>query len=58
MTGGALQYVNGRPGGPAGFTARCGELAERYGDRFLPPPLLRERAEEAAAAGGRESGVP
>ncbi|MEU6159882.1 3-hydroxyacyl-CoA dehydrogenase NAD-binding domain-containing protein [Streptomyces sp. NPDC047130] len=45
-TGGVLQYVNGYPGGPAGFVARARELAERYGDRFLPPALLVEKAEK------------
>ncbi|MGW0927390.1 3-hydroxyacyl-CoA dehydrogenase NAD-binding domain-containing protein [Streptomyces sp. NPDC002644] len=45
-TGGVLQYVNGYPGGPAGFVARARELAEKYGDRFLPPALLVEKAEK------------
>ncbi len=44
-TGGVLQYINGYEGGPAGFTARARELAERYGDRFAPPALLVEKAE-------------
>ncbi|NJQ03929.1 3-hydroxyacyl-CoA dehydrogenase NAD-binding domain-containing protein [Streptomyces zingiberis] len=44
-TGGVLQYVNGYPGGPRGFLARAEELQERYGDRFAPPELLREKAE-------------
>ncbi|MEE1754064.1 3-hydroxyacyl-CoA dehydrogenase NAD-binding domain-containing protein [Streptomyces sp. SP18CS02] len=44
-TGGALQYINGYEGGPAGFVARSRELAERYGERFLPPALLVEKAE-------------
>jgi 3-hydroxyacyl-CoA dehydrogenase/enoyl-CoA hydratase/3-hydroxybutyryl-CoA epimerase len=39
-TGGVVQYVNQYAGGTAGFAARCEELAERYGDRFLPPPSL------------------
>ncbi|ARQ67707.1 3-hydroxyacyl-CoA dehydrogenase NAD-binding domain-containing protein [Streptomyces marincola] len=43
-TGGVLQYVNGYPGGPAGFTARADALVERYGRRFEPPALLREHA--------------
>lgn len=56
-TGGVLQYVNGYPGGPAGFTARARELADRYGERFTPPRLLVAKAEsgesftDAAAAG-------
>ncbi len=44
-TGGVLQYINGYPGGPAGFAARARELAERYGERFAPPALLLEKAE-------------
>ncbi|MGW2473033.1 3-hydroxyacyl-CoA dehydrogenase NAD-binding domain-containing protein [Streptomyces sp. NPDC001665] len=45
-TGGVLQYINGYEGGLPGFTARARELAERYGDRFLPPALLVEKAEK------------
>ncbi|MEU6278341.1 3-hydroxyacyl-CoA dehydrogenase NAD-binding domain-containing protein [Streptomyces populi] len=45
-TGGVLQYVNGYEGGLTGFVARARELAERYGDRFLPPALLVEKAEK------------
>jgi 3-hydroxyacyl-CoA dehydrogenase/enoyl-CoA hydratase/3-hydroxybutyryl-CoA epimerase len=45
-TGGVLQYINGYPGGPAGFTARARELAARYGDRFTPPELLVVKAEK------------
>ncbi|MFE1291680.1 3-hydroxyacyl-CoA dehydrogenase NAD-binding domain-containing protein [Streptomyces sp. NPDC058751] len=48
-TGGVLQYINGYEGeagtGTAAFVARARELAERYGDRFLPPALLVEKAE-------------
>ncbi|QNP66430.1 3-hydroxyacyl-CoA dehydrogenase NAD-binding domain-containing protein [Streptomyces genisteinicus] len=44
-TGGVLQYVNGYEGGLPGFVARARELAERYGDRFLPPALLVAKAE-------------
>jgi 3-hydroxyacyl-CoA dehydrogenase/enoyl-CoA hydratase/3-hydroxybutyryl-CoA epimerase len=44
-TGGVIQYINGYPGGPAGFTARARELAERYGDRFTPPASLVAKAE-------------
>ena len=43
--GGALQYVNGYEGGPAGFVARARELAATYGERFEPPALLIEKAE-------------
>lgn len=51
-TGGVLQYVNGYPGGPAGFVTRARELAARYGERFTPPPSLAELAE----TGGRYPG--
>ncbi|MEV0051686.1 3-hydroxyacyl-CoA dehydrogenase NAD-binding domain-containing protein [Saccharopolyspora shandongensis] len=44
-TGGVVQYMNGYPGGLAGFVARCRELAERYGERFEPPASLVRRAE-------------
>ncbi|MGK5530813.1 3-hydroxyacyl-CoA dehydrogenase NAD-binding domain-containing protein [Streptomyces sp. URMC 129] len=44
-TGGVLQYINGYPGGPAGFVARAREFQARYGDRFAPSPLLLETAE-------------
>jgi 3-hydroxyacyl-CoA dehydrogenase / enoyl-CoA hydratase / 3-hydroxybutyryl-CoA epimerase len=44
-TGGVLQYVNGYPGGVGAFVARADQLAERYGDRFTPSPLLRKKAE-------------
>ncbi|MFI6662052.1 hypothetical protein ACIBL8_41820 [Streptomyces sp. NPDC050523] len=40
-TGGVLQYDGGLPG----FVARARELAATYGDRFLPPDSLVERAE-------------
>ncbi|RVU28912.1 3-hydroxyacyl-CoA dehydrogenase [Streptomyces antnestii] len=49
-TGGVLQYINGYDGyagedaGLPGFVARSRELAERYGERFLPPALLVEKA--------------
>ncbi|MEU1124835.1 3-hydroxyacyl-CoA dehydrogenase NAD-binding domain-containing protein [Streptomyces sp. NPDC005899] len=45
-TGGVLQYINGYEGGLPGFVARARELAERYGDRFLPPPRLLDMAEK------------
>ena len=43
-TGGVLQYINGYEGGLNGFIARAEELAQRYGDRFAPPELLRKKA--------------
>ena len=41
-TGGALQYINHV--GPAKFVARADELAKKYGERFAPPKLLRDKA--------------
>ena len=43
-TGGVVQYVEGFPGGVAGFVARADALAERYGERFRVPASLRARA--------------
>ncbi len=47
-TGGVLQFVDGHPGGLAGFVARARELADRYGPRFTPPATLVARAERGA----------
>jgi 3-hydroxyacyl-CoA dehydrogenase/enoyl-CoA hydratase/3-hydroxybutyryl-CoA epimerase len=44
-SGGVLQYVDGYPGGPAGFVARAKELAETYGERFTPPASVVALAE-------------
>jgi 3-hydroxyacyl-CoA dehydrogenase / enoyl-CoA hydratase / 3-hydroxybutyryl-CoA epimerase len=41
-TGGALQFVNSV--GVAKFVARADELAKKYGERFAPPKLLRDKA--------------
>ncbi|MBW0115494.1 3-hydroxyacyl-CoA dehydrogenase NAD-binding domain-containing protein [Pseudonocardia abyssalis] len=49
-TGGVVQYIEGYPGGPAGFVARADEFAAKYGDRFAVPASLRERAKAPAAA--------
>ncbi len=46
-TGGALQFIN-QYGLPA-FLARAEYLAERYGERFQPPALLREKAARGQA---------
>ena len=43
-TGGVVQYVEGFPGGVAGFVVRADALADRYGERFRPPESLRSRA--------------
>ena len=44
-TGGVVQYIDQYAGGTTGFVARCKELADRYGDRFLPPASLSAKAE-------------
>jgi 3-hydroxyacyl-CoA dehydrogenase / enoyl-CoA hydratase / 3-hydroxybutyryl-CoA epimerase len=44
-TGGVIQYINGYPGGVAGFVDRARELAKAYGDRFNPPASLVAKAE-------------
>ena len=43
-TGGVVQYVEGFPGGVAGFVRRADELAARHGPRFKVPASLRARA--------------
>ena len=43
-TGGVLQYIDGYPGGVAGFVARAQHFAARHGDRFDPPQMLEEIA--------------
>jgi 3-hydroxyacyl-CoA dehydrogenase/enoyl-CoA hydratase/3-hydroxybutyryl-CoA epimerase len=49
-TGGVLQYIDGYPGGRAGFVARADELAAKYGERFAVPESLRAAARESTAA--------
>jgi 3-hydroxyacyl-CoA dehydrogenase/enoyl-CoA hydratase/3-hydroxybutyryl-CoA epimerase len=41
-TGGALQFINHV--GRKKFVARAEELAKKYGERFAPPKLLRDKA--------------
>jgi 3-hydroxyacyl-CoA dehydrogenase/enoyl-CoA hydratase/3-hydroxybutyryl-CoA epimerase len=52
-TGGVLQYINGYASGDstgiAGFVSRADEFAQRFGERFAPSPLLRERAASGEA---------
>jgi 3-hydroxyacyl-CoA dehydrogenase/enoyl-CoA hydratase/3-hydroxybutyryl-CoA epimerase len=43
-TGGVVQYVEGYPGGVAGFVARADAFAAKYGPRFTVPESLRSRA--------------
>jgi 3-hydroxyacyl-CoA dehydrogenase / enoyl-CoA hydratase / 3-hydroxybutyryl-CoA epimerase len=47
-TGGVVQYIEGYPGGVAGFVARADELARRYGGRFEVPASLRSQVTAAA----------
>ena len=47
-TGGVVQYVEGYPGGVAGFVARADEFARKYGPRFEVPESLRKRVTAAA----------
>ena len=49
-TGGVLQYIEGYPGGPAGFVARADEFAKRHGERFAVPDSLRTRAAQGESA--------
>ncbi|CUU61044.1 3-hydroxyacyl-CoA dehydrogenase / enoyl-CoA hydratase / 3-hydroxybutyryl-CoA epimerase [Parafrankia irregularis] len=51
-TGGVIQYINGYAGGVPGFVQRARELAARYGERFLPPTSLVQKA-EGPTPGGR-----
>ncbi len=44
-TGGVAQYIDQYPGGVTGFVGRCKELADRYGERFVPPASLIAKAE-------------
>jgi 3-hydroxyacyl-CoA dehydrogenase/enoyl-CoA hydratase/3-hydroxybutyryl-CoA epimerase len=46
-TGGALQFVNHV--GAAKFVARAEEFAKKYGERFAPPRLLRDKAAKGEA---------
>jgi 3-hydroxyacyl-CoA dehydrogenase / enoyl-CoA hydratase / 3-hydroxybutyryl-CoA epimerase len=43
-TGGVVQYVEGFPGGVAGFVHRADELRAKHGTRFTVPDSLRARA--------------
>ncbi len=45
-TGGVVQYVEGYPGGVAGFVRRADAFAATYGPRFSVPESLRARAEK------------
>jgi 3-hydroxyacyl-CoA dehydrogenase/enoyl-CoA hydratase/3-hydroxybutyryl-CoA epimerase len=47
--GGVAQFVDQYPGGVEAFVARSDELADKFGERFRPPALLREKAVEAGS---------
>lgn len=49
LYGGAAQFVDQYDDGVIGFLERAGELADRYGERFRPPPLLTDRASVAGS---------
>jgi 3-hydroxyacyl-CoA dehydrogenase/enoyl-CoA hydratase/3-hydroxybutyryl-CoA epimerase len=49
-TGGVVQYVEGYPGGVAGFVRRADELAAAHGPRFAVPASLRARVPDPAPA--------
>ncbi|MFO1115234.1 MAG: 3-hydroxyacyl-CoA dehydrogenase NAD-binding domain-containing protein [Beijerinckiaceae bacterium] len=42
FTGGAISYIDFM--GTKAFVALCDRLTAKYGDRFVPPPVLREMA--------------
>ncbi|MEM7802761.1 MAG: 3-hydroxyacyl-CoA dehydrogenase, partial [Chloroflexota bacterium] len=44
INGGTLQFINAY--GVEQFVDRASELAEKYGDRFAPPSLLKEMAQK------------
>ena len=46
-TGGALQFINSE--GVAKFVARADALAAKYGERYTPPQLLRDKARKNEA---------
>jgi 3-hydroxyacyl-CoA dehydrogenase/enoyl-CoA hydratase/3-hydroxybutyryl-CoA epimerase len=50
-TGGVVQFINSYHGGLTGFIARARELADRYGDRFTPPPSLIAKADAGESFG-------
>lgn len=61
-TGGVVQIVDQYDGGTAGCVARCRQLAEAYGERFLPSPGLAALVEAGApfrpATDANPRGVP
>jgi 3-hydroxyacyl-CoA dehydrogenase / enoyl-CoA hydratase / 3-hydroxybutyryl-CoA epimerase len=52
--GGVVQFIEKL--GPAEFSERAGELASRYGERFLPPSNLMELIDRHGGPRGGSSG--
>ncbi|MEN3791182.1 3-hydroxyacyl-CoA dehydrogenase NAD-binding domain-containing protein [Fulvimarina sp. MAC3] len=50
-TGGAISYIDGM--GASSFIDMCAGLAEKYGERFAPTPLLKEMASAGETFYGR-----
>lgn len=46
-TGGVISFMRSYPGGPDRFAARARQLADRYGDRFLPPHHVPETHDQS-----------
>jgi 3-hydroxyacyl-CoA dehydrogenase/enoyl-CoA hydratase/3-hydroxybutyryl-CoA epimerase len=57
-TGGVLQYINGYADGLTGFVRRARELAATYGERYVPPASLVEKAERGETYSDEPVGVP
>ncbi|HWM58621.1 MAG TPA: 3-hydroxyacyl-CoA dehydrogenase NAD-binding domain-containing protein [Pseudonocardia sp.] len=57
-TGGVVQYVEGFPGGVAGFVRRADELHARHGARFAVPESLRARAAATSTPSPTPSPAP
>ena len=57
-TGGVAQYIDQYEGGTTGFVARCKELADTYGERFVPPASLAQKAEQGEPLRPRSTRVP
>ncbi|MDI5962195.1 enoyl-CoA hydratase/isomerase family protein [Streptantibioticus silvisoli] len=57
-TGGVVQYAASRPGGPAAFTTRTAELADRHGERFRLPGSPMPVAALAPVAAPAEATTP
>jgi 3-hydroxyacyl-CoA dehydrogenase / enoyl-CoA hydratase / 3-hydroxybutyryl-CoA epimerase len=54
FTGGTLSYIDGM--GAANFVALCERLAQKYGERFVPPNILLDMARTGESFYGRFNG--